>query len=1047
MKSPDFRLANNQTVTSEGTCRSRAWYIPYRCRCGALNGSHAITEGYGESNGRYLLLNGDWNFSYYESIKEAKEAIENTASFAGTGDILKVPSSWQMYGYDVPQYVNADYPIPLDPPYTPKETPVGIYTRNFTLPDYFKGDRIYLNFDGVDTYFWVYINGKIIGFSQGSHLSSEFDITDYLKDGANEITVVVLKWAWSTYLEDQDFYRVSGIFRDVYILARAEKHIRDFFIKTTLSSITAEIETEGNPEGKISAELYDRNRRKLSAAECLRSEDGRFRFTIDVEKPVTWNAENPYTYSLLLIYGGEVIPVNVGLRTVAIGPRGELLINNTPVKLKGVNRHDTHPDLGHVTPLKSIESELKLMKLYNINCIRTSHYHNCPEFYRLCDEYGFYVVAETDLETHGTHLGVLQKGHDTSKMLTDDPSWEKAYVDRMERMVEQEKNHACIFMWSLGNEAFFGENHRKMSEWVRKRDNSRLVHYERAFEDDAVDVFSTMYPSTGFLENYCREGLKILEEGGKKKPVYLCEYSHAMGNGAGDTSAYWDIFYRYPNAWGGCIWEWADHAVRTAEGPVTYTSAALDQYGRNRINPANPEGYFTYGGCFGEVPHDGNFCVDGLVNPDRVPSTGLLEYKQVICPVTVREGDEPFTYVFTNRYDFTDLSDTEISYKIYNQSGLWDEGIINLDLKPGESGTYTVMAELPDLSYEEFFIDFTFTALKSSACVPKGHELGFAQFKLPVNQTEPEVMPERLMGNISVHTEGDSVKIDGTDFSYVFSLADGQFESVSYNGIEMLSEMPSFTAWRAPTDNDRNIRNMWQTHRLHLAKENLYSCRILNISERHMEISASYSLSGPSVMPPVKYSVFWCIFGNGEISVSVAGSLEESVESIPRFGFELKMPAGNEIIRYFGMGPGNSYSDMHRFCRMGIYDSTVTDEFTDYIKPQENGNHTETRFLFVGDREGRGLYFKGMPSFNFSALHYTAEDMTNTGLSHDLRPVKDTVVRIDYKQAGIGSNSCGPKLDEKYAFNEKNFFYSFTVKPVFAKVTDMTREARILPQV
>ncbi|MBO4327681.1 MAG: DUF4981 domain-containing protein [Clostridia bacterium] len=1066
MKAPEFTAINDPKQLSAGTQKPRAWYIPYTCRCGALNGAHAITDGLYEFGGMIESLKGDWDFCCFPTADDAAKAFKldfdrSICKF----DRIKVPSSWQMYGYGVPQYVNADYPIPLDPPNVPRENPIGVYRRTFRLPKQFAGRHVYLNFEGVDTFFFVYINGQYAGFSQGSHMPSEFDISPYLhraKGADNEIIVAVCKYAWSTYLEDQDFYRVSGIFRDVYLLARPERHIRDIFVHTDtesiriegdLTRITRKSETE-TPSSNIRIELYDKDRNLIAAAETEPDGKNKFDITLRVPgEPKLWTAETPYLYTVLLIACGEVIPVNAGLRTVALGSKGELLINGSPVKLKGVNRHDTHPDLGHVTPLKETEAELILMKRHNINCIRTSHYHNAPRFYNLCDYYGFYVVAETDLETHGTALGSIDAGCDTSRMLTEDPAWRGAYIDRMERMVEHEKNHASIIFWSLGNEAFYGDNHRAMVKWTRNRDDSRLIHYEGGADAPELDMFSRMYSDTNFVKNYCEGQLeKAANEGTPVKPFFMCEYSHAMGNGPGDLAAYWDLFYKYPDAMGGCVWEWADHAVRTVKGPMTATAARLPQYGPERRVPDVPRTFFTYGGCFGEFPHDGNFCVDGLVNPDRVPSTGLTEYKQVICPAQFAyDPASPLEIAVTNRYDFIDLEDAvRIDYRVHSQSATLAEGEIAIGhCPPHETVKCAFEAELPDLTYEEIYIDLTVTAKRSTPAVPRGWVLGTRQFRLPVEQTAPEIVTTDMMENLVCENDEDgrTVTLRGRDFEYKFDLSLGQLVSASWNGIQMLASPSKFTVWRAPTDNDRNIRGVWQQHRLDHAAEECRSSRIVNTSPAHAEILSSYVTVAPSRMPLVRYSVFWVFYGNGEIALSVTGETANALPSLPRFGFTLEMPAGNEKLRYFGMGPLNSYSDMNRIAHMDVFDSTVTGEFTHYIKPQDNGNHINTRFACVSDVEGRGLFFKGMPDFSFSALHYTPEDLTRAMLDIGLRPRRETVVHIDYKTAGIGSNSCGPGLAKEYTFDEKEFRYSFTIKPVNTEASDLLREARILPQI
>jgi len=1058
MKAPDFTLIENQKITGADRKASRAWFIPYGSAEAALRGAHALEEGLEERGGRCIFLNGEWDFRYYENTRAAAQAFERDFSDAAdNADRIKVPSCWQMYGYGIPQYVNADYPIPLDPPFVPAENPVGIYSRKFTLPDRFEGCEIDLNFEGADAYFFVYINGAFSGASQGARLPSEFDITDKLHKGENEITVAVCKYAWSTYLEDQDCYRFSGIFRDVYILARPLTHIRDFFIHTDTESVSAEIELETIGEipersGHITAELYDRECKLLDSAEARPSSDGKYRVEFKPANPKLWNAEDPYLYTVLLKACGEVIPVNVGLRTVGIGSRGELLINGSPVKIKGVNRHDTHPDLGHTTPLADTVAELILMKQHNLNAIRTSHYRNSSRFYSLCDYYGFYVICETDLESHGTHMGRMQTGTDTATMLTNDPAWECAYVDRMERMVEREKNHPCIFMWSLGNEAFFGDNHRKMSAWTRERDKSRLVHYEGGGYNDSMDVYSRMYPGIKEYEDYCIKSLADYEAGNPSKPYFLCEYSHAMGNGPGDLKAYWDLFYKYPNSMGGCVWEWADHSVRTVDtedGPATYTALARGAMrGKPEVPDAFESSYFSYGGWFGEYPHDGNFCVDGLVNPDRVPSTGLLEYKEIICPVRIAQDEhDPLMFHFTNTYDFRSLEGVEIRYTVRNLAKVLCEGSLNFSTPPHETTSTAMNYALPENYIGDVCIEFECIQKYSESWAPRGHVLGGAQFKLAGAESKLRPVDRCALDGISCTKQADGMlKICGREFEYLFDPELGQPVSAKYQNVELLAETPHFTIWRAPTDNDRNIRGAWQAHRMERSSEHCYGTETVKCEADYVHLRGNYSTVVPSLMPLIKYTADWEFYGDGEIKVTVSANVAPAVPELPRFGLTLTMPPLNERVRYYGMGPLNSYSDMHAFCKMGLYSSTVDREFTHYVKPQDNGNHTDTRFACVSDAEGIGLLIKGVPSVSFSALHYTPEDLTNTPVDKLLRRRPETTVHIDYKTAGIGSNSCGPNLDRKYAFIEKEFSYSFVLQPVNTELTDTVTEGLTIPE-
>lgn len=1061
MKTPDFSLLENPNVLNRNKEPARAWYIPYRCRCSALSGAKMINGNavgavqaniIAEKNGRYKLLNGDWDFIYCKNKSEVAAALKGMPEISGSihKDKIKVPSNWQMYGYDVPQYVNSFYPIPLDPPHVPYDNPAGIYYREFQLPETWNKEEIYLNFEGVDTYFYVYINEEFAGASQGAHLPSEFRITELLCPGKNTITVIVFKWAWSTYLEDQDFYRLSGIFRDVYLLARNKDHVRDFEVKTSLDTIQVRLESTAE-YGAATLELYDADNRLLSRKDrMIKEKTAEFHFT--PENPIRWTAESPYLYTILIHAYNEVIPVRVGLRTVSISTDGEFMINGVPVKLKGVNRHDTNPDTGHYTPLRTILKELLLMKQHNINCIRTSHYPNPPAFLRMCDELGLYVIDETDLETHGTVLGGHEYGKDQSLMFTENPEWRNAFIDRIERMYERDKNCASVVMISLGNESFYGENHREMSRFVKKRDPERIVHYERCENpaEDAIDVYSRMYSSLAFVEEYCAND-------NNKKPFFLCEYSHAMGNGPGDLQDYWNLFYKYPKAVGGCVWEWADHAVRSVEDPAKVPARraaygdAMPQYGQNKES-LGTEPFFSYGGWFGDTPNDANFCVDGLVSPDREPSTGLLELKNVIAPVQVEDAgtkDGKPVYYIINRYDFTDLEELNITYRIKTPSKVYRQGTLFVKCAPHETALVTLDFTFPEFSFEEFFVEFRYCLKNDTVWAEAGYELGFTQRKLPVMQTVPETELTSLMPPLSVTFSGENqsgiLQAEGEDFKYCFDLDAGYFTSMCFNGVEMLNAPPHFTIYRAPTDNDRYIRGVWNGNFMHLAKEQPYACRILEVNRKYVTLLASYSIAAPTFMPFVKYSVLWVIYGSGEIGAGVTAEVRPGVTVLPRFGLELEMPAGNEQLLYSGFGPGSSYRDMRHYCKKGIHASTVTAEFTPYIFPQETGNHFGTEWAVISDMEGRGLLIKGMPEFEFSALHYTAADLDTTQFAKDLQPRKETIVRIDYKQTGIGSNSCGPELLPEYRFDEKQFCYSFTIKPIFTESTDILRESRTLP--
>lgn len=1014
----------------------RAHYIPYDCACDALNATKSYSS-------KYKLLNGDWRFSHYDNMTDAENALAADNAFVSE-EKLRVPSCWQMHGYGYPWYVNCDYPISLDPPYVPFENPVGIYERDFTITEKFhKNKELYLRFEGVCSMFWVLINGKFVGASQGSRIPAEFKVTKYLKQGENTITVVVSKWSWGTYLEDQDCYRMSGIFRDVYLLSRDKFHIRDIFIKEKITDdyskakVTAEVDFEGKSKidaPKIQAKLYDTFNRELGEKK-VEIKNGKAKIDFTVNDPMLWTAETPVLYSVVLVCGSEYIAVKFGIRKFEIAKNGALLVNGVAVKLKGVNRHDTNPDIGYVATMKDMINELCLMKQHNVNTIRTSHYPNRPEFLDLCDELGFYVIDEADLETHGVAL----EGPEFNLMFSGNPDYEEAYVDRAKRMVERDKNHACIIFWSMGNEALFGDNHKKMIEYTRARDDSRLIHYEQAADDPCVDIYSRMY-----------EGYESIENHGKndKRPFFLCEYSHAMGNGPGDLKQYWDLFYKYPCLIGGCVWEWADHGARVD----TNGHVANDSINRGMIT-TEEKTTFVYGGFFGEKLHDGAFCVDGLAFPDRKPSTGLKEYKVVIQPIHFEEVDaKNGKFRLKNVYDFLNLDIFTIKWKITTVSGVYAQGSFKKSVAPHKSATVTLDYDLPDYAFSEFFIEFSAQLDEDTPWADAGHELAFAQFRLPVQETSPERVSTKEMDPVSFSFDEfkpQEIHIKGNEFEYIFNKDIGQFTSIKKNGTEMLAAPTNFSTWRGMTSNDRRFSaGHWMFHKMDCVSDQVRNFSF-SPAEKFIMINADY-VKGPifSRPPFLHYSVCWIIFGNGEISVNVSAKVREQyIINIPCFGLQIPMVPGTEYVKYYGAGPDSSYSDLRHFTKIGVFNSTVTDEYTHYPFPQETGNHIDTRWAVVHDHEGRGLLFKGLPNFNFKALHFTDADLNDTAFDRDLKARPETYVRIDYKQEGMGSASCGPYLADQFAFKEHEFAYGFSFKPVYIEEEDIAREAKTLPAI
>ncbi|MBR5059765.1 MAG: DUF4981 domain-containing protein [Clostridia bacterium] len=1058
-------ILQDQHVTGINNEPPRAYFLPYRSK------SEALLHGRRKS-GFVKFLNGDWYFSFYKSVPDATEALKNASQ---GGDALrkrriKVPSTFQEYGYDLPQYLNVDYPFAFDPPYVPDEDPTGVYVRDFTVPPEFSGRRIYFRTEGIDTMFFLFVNGRFAGMGQCAHLPNEFEITGFVDTaGVNEIAVMVVKYAWSSYLEDQDKYRFTGITRDVCLIARSVDHLRDVFIRPEIefgadndllsASIAVEPDFEGTA-GLIRASLFDRNGEEICTAG---SEGGAFK--MNVPEPRLWTAETPYTYRLILETCGESIPFTVGLREVKIADDGVFMINRRPVKIKGVNHHDTDPLRGAYMPLEAVKNDLLMMKRHNINAVRTSHYPKTPEVYDLCAELGLYVIDECDIETHGTwRSGEDSAGHSMNR-LNNDREWDAAFQDRMERMVERDKNFPAVMIWSMGNESFFGENFVKMAEFTRKRDPGRPVHYERDVEAVSADILSQMYTDYPDVEKIALDNEQRAMRGEKVKPFLLCEYSHAMGNGPGDPKDYWEVFYRHRSLMGGCVWEWADHsvpAVKLGGRIVPYNAVRLPQYAAEGILPGNGDEkcaeksyggkrFSSYGGSFGEYSNDGNFCVDGLVSPYRKPSTGLLELKEAIAPVKIEMTDGRGGIVrVTNRYDFITLDGIALGYRVRDQRGTLKTGRVDElpSIKPGESGEVKLSYDIPEESCQEYFLEVEAFLKADTEYITAGEPLCSFSFKLPVKAAPYERSYSAQMPEIAVSDENGKIRLKGTrgsDFLYVIDRHTGAIETIRRDGVDLLKGPVRFDVWRAPTDNDRIIRTQWEFWNYHLASNKCYSFRKTGEGSGFAAFKGEYSLGGPSMKPPVRYSADYVFFGDGELYVNVSGERAENAPPLPRFGMELTMPQGFDRMRFFGFGPLCSYRDMNAFTRPGVYDMAVSDNYTHYIKPQETGNHIGTRWAVIYDDNMQGLLVKGMPEFEFNCLKYDGHAISKESYDAFLRESPYTHVRIDYKNRGIGSNSCGPDLSPKYDFTERSFNYSFVIRPVFIEEEDIVREARTYP--
>lgn len=993
----------NPDVLHVGCVRPHAYFIPYE------NEQKALEDIRGAS--RCLkLLNGQWNFRYYESVADVALDFSQPALDTDGWEQMMVPSNWQLRGkYDKPVYSNYIYPIPLDPPYVPNENPTGVYCREFT---YSPGEETRLVFEGVDSCFYVWVNGRFVGYSQVSHMTSEFDITNIVSEGRNSIAVMVLKWCDGTYLEDQDKWRLSGIFRDVYLLRRQKTHIEDIFLHTDVdvqagkAALSCEVSMSGGTRS-VRAVLTDAERNVLAEQETDISGTGIFHF--NVKEASLWSAEQPYLYHLLLFCGEEVILQRVGFRRVEIKD-SVFRVNDAPVKLKGVNRHDSHPNLGFVTPLSHIRHDLQMMKEYNINAIRTSHYPNDPRFLQLCDEMGFYVVDEADYESHGAR--------DDDNLISNREMFRKACMDRMERMVERDKNAACIVIWSLGNESSFGQNHIAMVEWTKQRDPSRPLHYERAFDagfedkNACLDMVSRMYSSPEWIRD------EFLQNKEEHRPFVLCEFCHAMGNGPGDLQEYWDVMYSEPRIIGGFVWEWCDHGLE------------------NRY----------YGGDFGDMPNDGHFCLDGLVYPDRTPHTGLMELKNVIAPVKAELlSAQDMLLQITNLYDFIDLSHLSLKWSVECDGTPVTAGTVEaLSAGPQESEEIRLPVALHDIPQGRCYLNLSFLQNRLAFYCGCGHSVYVCQFELPVADRRisphaPETKKLTLVQNEK------KITVCGDEFRYEVSAVNGMLCSIQYQGIEMLKSPVIPAVWRAPVDNDVQIKPLWEENNYDKTQIHLYGCTVAQ-ENGTVRVESDFSLgSFSSYLTILRGKLCYTIHGSGDIVVQMQGTVNDEIEPLPRLGLRFSMPRGYENVEYFGYGPHESYIDKRRSTLKSRYENTVDGLFENYLFPQENGSHYGTEWLCLRDEQDIGLLLVADDSFSFNASHFTPEDLTAARHAFELVKREETVVHIDYRMSGVGSNSCGPKLAEKYQVPHGEFQFGFRLRPYFFEGVSLMDEIKQSP--
>ncbi|MBS3762356.1 MAG: DUF4981 domain-containing protein [Planctomycetes bacterium] len=1004
----------DHTTVERNRLGNRAYYIPFENETRARENERGLSE-------RFKLLNGSWDFLLADCPENAPEKFQHPAFDTAEWDHIAVPCSWQTAGFGYPHYTNVVYPFPVDPPRVPTENPTGCYRRTFTLPENWADQEIYLRFEGVESAFHVWLNGEKAGYSQGSRLPSEFKITEILQPGRNVLAVRVYRWSDGSYLEDQDHWWLAGIFRDVYLLARPTIHVDDFSVETELDAdyknavlrLKAVVgnESTAGRSFKLRFALRDIDRASVlkqvttAPADLKAGQKAVLEEKIPVENPAKWTAETPNLYQLvleLLDKDGETleaIPCEVGFRTVEVKDRN-VLINGEPVMFKGVNRHDHDPELGKAVPVEQMRRDILLMKRHNINTVRTSHYPNDPRFYELCDRYGLYVIDETDVECHGFgRTGNINQ-------LSDDPEWEKAYVDRMERMVQRDKNRSSVIMWSLGNESGFGENHRAMAKRTREIDSTRLIHYEPDYETEVADVFSRMYASIDQLETYARSP-KI------DKPVFLCEYAHAMGNGPGTLKDYWETFYRFKKLQGGCVWDWID------QGLLKRTD--------------NGRSYFAYGGDFGDEPNDANFLINGLIFPDRTPSPGLVEYKKVLEPVVIEDTDlENGKIRLRNLYDFRSLGDLSLGWNVTEDGEIIHSGELAMpDVPPGGRRTVGIPLQKPDAltSGADYYMNLSFTLRKESLWAPRGHEVAWKQLKLPWHVAETPVLSHESMSPVSQQESPGKIVVEGTEFKIEFEKLMGELTNWCYEGRELIKRGPRLSFWRAPTDNDAWIEGQWRAAGLNALRHRIEETESSQVSDGATRITSRGRVAPPSSERGIRCEYVYHVYGSGDVVLTVRGWPEGEFPPLPRIGVQLVLPPELNYVSWLGLGPGETYPDSRQAGKMGLHSCRVEDFYTPYVRPQEHGNRSDVRWVSLTDRRGMGLLLVGNPEFNFNVSHYSIQNLEEAAHTIDLQHRDEIYLNIDDRVRPLGTASCGPGPLEKYELQAEDFEFSVRLRP------------------
>jgi beta-galactosidase len=1063
---PDWE---NEQILHINTEPPRATFVPFATVEQALQNDFTNSPF-------YFSLNGEWKFNWSTRPELRPANFFETSLDDSTWTNIDVPSNWEIKGFGTPIYLGSGYPFKIDPPRVMGEpptnwtsfaqrNPVGSYRKTFLLPEKWDGRRVFVHFDGVDSAFCIWCNGAKVGFSKDSRTPAEFELTDFVKPGLNQIAVEVYRWSDGSYLEDQDMWRMSGIFRPVYLYSTAAARIRDFTVRTDLDSNYCDATLQIKPAlaaknlslagWTIRAQLFDANNQTVfknelshDAAEILNPDfsakilddrmpqRGEPKFAwleAKVKNPAQWTAETPNLYKLILTLndaGGKIIEADscpVGFRKIELRD-GLFLINGQPIKLRGVNRHEIDPDTGHALSEARMIQDIALMKQADINAVRTCHYPDDPRWYELCDRYGIYVLDEANICTHGTRGS-----------LANNPSWTGAFLDRAQRMAERDKNHPSVIIWSMGNESGYGPNFAAVSSWLHEFDPTRPVHYEGAqTETDApktVDIIGRFYPRLT-TATYAKPDdpwnlrwdkfLDIAQRTNDNRPVLATEYAHAMGNAVGNLQEYWNEIYSNPRMFGGFIWEWCDQGLhRTLPDGKVVTA---------------------FGGDFGDVPNHGGFAIKGLVSADREVFPKYGEVKKVYQPLAVEPVNlQPgrVTVKITNRHSFLSLTNYEARWSVTDNAGeKIQSGIFaSIDCAPGKSCEVKIPVKPMHAAKPgaEFWLRVSFHTKTDSLWATAGYEMAWQQMKLAVktpavSKTEAiNLPPLNLLQNV------DTLKVSGTNFSIAFSRAAGTLTSLQFGDHEMLvqktSEIsgPVLQLFRAPTDNDKGfgkwLARDWREASLSNLVRRVDSFEVMQTKSGDVKITtvATSSAAGGGY----KLKTVWTIRGGGSVEMENDFTPFGELPLLPRVGITLRLANDFENIRWLGRGPWENYSDREASADVGVWKSTATEQYVPYVHPQENGNKEDVRWVEFTDANGNGLKISAEENpFAFSALHFPANDLASVRHNYELQPRPEIILSLDAKMSGLGNSSCGPGVLAEYAVAPAKYTLNLRLSPV-----------------